>query len=116
MPMTENTAVRMIAGTTIGILIDSAIRSCDAPSSFGPGSTSVAPTIQGTQISSTEKSKASDGVPLDLLPVTFRVDWACRVGPDGAVVRTTDAAPSGLGWIDLDRTTRLDPATGAALG
>jgi hypothetical protein len=54
-----------------------------------------------------QPSHAVDRV-LDLLPVTFRVDWACRVGPDGAVVRTTDAAPSGLGWIDLDRPTRLE--------
>jgi hypothetical protein len=54
-----------------------------------------------------QPSHAVDRV-LDLLPVTFRVDWACRVGPDGAVVRTTDAAPTGLGWIDLDRPTRLE--------
>jgi hypothetical protein len=45
---------------------------------------------------------------LDLLPVTFRVDWACRIAPDGRVVRTTDSAPDGIGWIDLDRPTRLE--------
>ncbi|WP_107773096.1 ACT domain-containing protein [Nocardioides sediminis] len=45
---------------------------------------------------------------LDLLPVTFRVDWACRIAPDGAVVRATDAAPGGLGWIGLQRPSRLE--------
>lgn len=44
---------------------------------------------------------------VDLLPVTFRVDWAVRVRADGALVRTTDAAPSTVAWVDLDRSSRL---------
>ena len=54
-----------------------------------------------------QPAKAIDRV-LDLLPITFRVDWASRVAPDGSVVRATEAAPSRLGWIDLDRPSRLE--------
>lgn len=44
---------------------------------------------------------------VDLLPVTFRVDWAVRVGADGEQVRATEAASSGVAWVDLDRPSRL---------
>ena len=45
---------------------------------------------------------------LDMLPITFRVDWASRIAPDGRVVRATDAAPGTLGWIGLERPSRLE--------
>ena len=44
---------------------------------------------------------------IDLLPVTFRVDWATRVRPDGHVVRATERAPAVVAWVDLDRPSRL---------
>lgn len=44
---------------------------------------------------------------VDLLPITFRVDWAARVRPDGQVVRRTEAAPAAVTWADLDRPSRL---------
>ncbi len=44
---------------------------------------------------------------VDLLPVTFRVDWAVRVSPDGAQVRATEAASAGVAWAELDRPSRL---------
>ena len=44
---------------------------------------------------------------IDLLPVTFRVDWAVRVGPDGTIARTTDAAPPDVSWVELERPSRL---------
>lgn len=44
---------------------------------------------------------------VDLLPVTFRVDWAARVRPDGHLVRSTEAAPAAVSWAELDRPTRL---------
>jgi hypothetical protein len=44
---------------------------------------------------------------VDLLPVTFRVDWAARVRPDGHLVRSTEAAPAAVAWAELDRPTRL---------
>ncbi len=58
---------------------------------------------------------------IDLLPVTFRVDWAVRVGSDGKVERRTEAAPTEVARIELDRPSRLpdDEVTvrcGAPLG
>lgn len=58
---------------------------------------------------------------IDLLPITFRVDWAVRVGADGTVQRSTEAAPSEVAWVSLDRPSRLpdDEVTvlcGAPLG
>ena len=44
---------------------------------------------------------------VDLLPVTFRVDWAARVRRDGHVVRATEPAPAVVTWVDLDRPSRL---------
>lgn len=44
---------------------------------------------------------------VDLLPVTFRVDWAVRVAPDGTITRATEAAPGDVAWIALDQPTRL---------
>lgn len=44
---------------------------------------------------------------IDLLPITFRVDWAMRVAPDGTVGRSTEAAPSQFAWVALDRPSRL---------
>ena len=51
-------------------------------------------------------SKALDRV-VDLLPITFRVDWAARVRPDGAIARTTGAAPTAVAWVELARPSRL---------
>lgn len=58
---------------------------------------------------------------IDLLPITFRVDWAVRVGPDGTISRTTEAAPTDVAWVELARPSRLpdDDVTvlcGAPLG
>ncbi len=44
---------------------------------------------------------------VDLLPVTFRVDWAVRVRADGALVRSTEAAPDAVTWVEVDRPSRL---------
>lgn len=48
---------------------------------------------------------------VDLLPLTFRADWAARVRalPGGAaeIVHATGAAPDTLTWEPLERPTRL---------
>lgn len=44
---------------------------------------------------------------VDLLPVTFRVDWAARVDADHTILRATEAAPSAVTWVELDRPARL---------
>ncbi|WP_309648721.1 ACT domain-containing protein [Nocardioides sp.] len=45
---------------------------------------------------------------VDLLPMTFRSDWALRLHRVGGVVHATGAAPDELGFVDLDRATRLE--------
>ncbi len=45
---------------------------------------------------------------IDLLPDTFRADWAARVSQSAGVVHATSAAPEGLEWISLGRAARLE--------
>ncbi|WP_370247947.1 amino acid-binding protein [Nocardioides sp.] len=45
---------------------------------------------------------------VDLLPVTFRVDWAARVHRASGVVHATGAAPSDLPFLELERPERLE--------
>lgn len=45
---------------------------------------------------------------VDLLPVTFRVDWAARVDPSGKVLHSSGSAPDELDWVDVAAPTRLD--------
>uniref|UniRef100_UPI0037CB0790 ACT domain-containing protein n=1 Tax=Nocardioides ochotonae TaxID=2685869 RepID=UPI0037CB0790 len=45
---------------------------------------------------------------IDLLPITFRADWAARVHRDTGVVYGTQAAPSDLTWQQLGKAARLD--------
>ena len=45
---------------------------------------------------------------VDLLPVTFRADWAARVSKNDGVVHATEAAPSGLEWTHIDRAEHLE--------
>jgi hypothetical protein len=44
---------------------------------------------------------------IDLLPVTFRADWAARVSKLDGIVYTTEAAPSDLSWVHIDRAAPL---------
>jgi hypothetical protein len=45
---------------------------------------------------------------IDLLPVTFRADWAARVSKVDGIVYTTEAAPSVLSWVQIDRAESID--------
>jgi hypothetical protein len=45
---------------------------------------------------------------IDLLPVTFRADWAARVSKIDGIVYTTEAAPSDLSWVQIDRAAPVD--------
>jgi hypothetical protein len=47
---------------------------------------------------------------IDLLPVTFRADWAARVSKVDGIVYTTEAAPSDLTWQHIDRAESIDSA------
>ena len=46
---------------------------------------------------------------VELLPVTFRADWAARVHRAKGVVHGTSAAPDELEFVDLEGPSRLDP-------
>lgn len=50
---------------------------------------------------------------VDLLPVTFRVDWAARIHRSDGVLRATGAAPEGLDFVEIERPARLDPPAGS---
>ena len=45
---------------------------------------------------------------VDLLPVTFRADWAARVHRADGVRYSTEAAPSDLPFVELVRTERVE--------
>jgi hypothetical protein len=45
---------------------------------------------------------------IDLLPITFRADWAARVHRETGVVYGTQAAPSDLTWQQLGKAARLE--------
>lgn len=44
---------------------------------------------------------------IDLLPVTFRADWAARVSKVDGIVYMTAAAPSELSWVQIDRAESI---------
>ena len=45
---------------------------------------------------------------VDLLPVVFRCDWGARVHRCDGMLHASEAAPSSVPWVPLDRTTRLE--------
>ncbi|MEP9362673.1 ACT domain-containing protein [Nocardioides sp. CN2-186] len=47
---------------------------------------------------------------IDLLPVTFRSDWAARVSKADGVVYSTPAAPGDLRWSQIERAELLAAA------
>ena len=52
---------------------------------------------------------------VDLLPVTFRVDWAVRLRPDGDVVRATEAAPASVAYPRPQTSgSSIHPSSGSA--
>ncbi|PVG82344.1 amino acid-binding protein [Nocardioides gansuensis] len=58
---------------------------------------------------------------VEMLPITFRVDWAARVGIDGRILQATDGAPEKVSHVALAMPDRLpsDDVTllcGAPLG
>ena len=45
---------------------------------------------------------------IDLLPVTFRADWAARVSKGEGIDYATEAAPSEIGWTAIARAEHLE--------
>jgi hypothetical protein len=44
---------------------------------------------------------------IDLLPITFRADWAARISDSKGIIHATSAAPSDLPWVSMGRAARL---------
>jgi hypothetical protein len=44
---------------------------------------------------------------VDLLPITFRADWAARLLRDSGVAHATEATPSDLGFTSIGRAARV---------
>jgi hypothetical protein len=55
----------------------------------------------------TDPSAALDRV-VEMLPITFRADWAIRVHRANGVGKGTDAAPRDLPFIEIEKPSRLD--------
>ena len=45
---------------------------------------------------------------IDLLPVTFRADWAARLSRIDGTVHATPAAPGDLAWLAIERAEHLE--------
>ncbi|WP_435746902.1 ACT domain-containing protein [Nocardioides sp. SYSU DS0663] len=54
-----------------------------------------------------QPSRALDRL-VDLLPVTFRADWAVRVHRVSGVVHRTEAAPDDFPFVEIEQPARLD--------
>ena len=50
---------------------------------------------------------------VDLMPATFRVDWAARIHRSDGIIRATGAAPAELDFVDITRPARLEPPEGS---
>ncbi len=50
---------------------------------------------------------------IDLMPATFRVDWAARIHRSDGIIRATGAAPDELDFIEIERPARLEPPEGS---
>jgi hypothetical protein len=56
----------------------------------------------------TADPKAALGRLIDLLPVTFRADWAARVSKVDGIIHATAAAPPDLTWAPIEGAELLD--------
>jgi hypothetical protein len=45
---------------------------------------------------------------VDLLPITFRADWAARLNQDDGIVHATEATPPDLEYRPIGRPARLE--------
>jgi hypothetical protein len=45
---------------------------------------------------------------IDLLPVTFRAEWAARVNDSAGIVHATEAAPEDLAFTSIGKAARLE--------
>lgn len=63
--------------------------------------------LEAVEELTTDPEKALDRV-VELLPNTFRADWALRVHRLRGITHTTSGAPTTMPFADIDAATRLD--------
>lgn len=63
--------------------------------------------LEAVEALTAEPEEALDRL-VELLPTTFRVDWAARVHRSRGVTHATGAAPSELGFVEIERAVRLE--------
>ncbi|MGA8846185.1 MAG: amino acid-binding protein [Nocardioides sp.] len=50
---------------------------------------------------------------VDLMPATFRVDWAARIHRSNGILHATGAAPAVLDFVEIERPARLEGPDGS---
>lgn len=111
----DGTAVDdVLLETTPGAMPDSIVSACNALdgvdviwiSRYAAGGNLVLD-LEAVEELTVEPEVALDRL-IDLLPVTFRADWAARVSKTDGVVYATHAAPGSLEWIQIERASHLE--------
>ena len=103
----------VLLDTEPGIMPDSIVSACNAIdgvrvvwiSRYASGGLVL--DLEAVEELTAEPSQALDRL-VELLPATFRVDWAARVHRSGGVRHATGAAPADLGFVEIERAVRLD--------
>jgi len=99
--------------TEDGIMPDSIVSACNALdgvrvmwiSRYASGGLVL--DLEAVEALAAEPAEAVDRL-VDVVPDTFRVDWAARVHRARGVVTATAAAPSEVDFVELERAARLE--------
>ncbi|GAB3195906.1 hypothetical protein GCM10027062_03890 [Nocardioides hungaricus] len=111
----DGTAVDdVLLETAPGAMPDSIVSACNALdgvrvvwiSRYAAGSNLVLD-LEAVEELTAEPEAALDRL-IDLLPVTFRADWAARVSRTDGVRYATHTAPGQLAWIQIERAAHLE--------
>jgi hypothetical protein len=97
-----------------GMMPDSVVSACNALDgvevlfvSRYPAGGNLMMDLEAVEELTAAPDKAFDNL-VDLLPATFRVDWAARVHRAKGVVYGTSAAPDELEFVEIEAPTRLE--------
>lgn len=103
--------------TSEGTMPDSIVSACSALDgvrvvwiSRYPAGGNLVLDLEAVEELTVDPEKALDKL-VELLPATFRADWAARVHRAKGVVLGTSAAPDELEFVELEAPVRLSPAT-----
>lgn len=103
--------------TAEGTMPDSIVSACNGLDgvrvlfiSRYPGGGNLTLDLEAVEELTAAPEKALDSL-VELLPRTFRADWAARVHRAKGVVHGTSAAPDELDFVDLEAPSRLEPET-----